>query len=63
MGSDLMWTWEHVGGRMSYLPIALPVAQAMKFAAMTVVFLVWPAMLRDIRERDSVCADQKERVR
>jgi hypothetical protein len=43
--------------------MALPVAHAMKFAAMTVVFFVWPAMFRDMRERDSVCADQKESVR
>lgn len=50
-------------GGKSGLPIAFPVAQAMKLAAMTVVFFVWPAMLRDMRERERVWADQKERVR
>jgi hypothetical protein len=43
--------------------MAFPVAQAIKFAAMTVVFFVCPAILRDMRERERVCADQKERVR
>jgi hypothetical protein len=54
---------EEAEGRKSGLPIAFPVAQAMKLAAMTVVFFVWPAMLRDMRERERVWADQKERLR
>jgi hypothetical protein len=41
-------------GRKVYEPAALPDAQAMKFAAITTVFLVWPAMFRVINVMLSV---------
>jgi hypothetical protein len=42
--------------------MAFPAAQEMNVAATTVVFLVWPAILRETMERQRVWADQKERV-
>jgi hypothetical protein len=50
-----------VYGRL-VVPMAFPVAHATKFAATTTVFLVCPAMLRDIMLMPSVCAAQKLRT-
>jgi hypothetical protein len=41
------------------IPIAFPVAHAMKLTATTMVFLVWPAMFRDIMLIPKVWAAQK----
>ena len=41
---------ERGDGEVESLSIELPTAQAMKFAAMTVVFFVCPATLRDTRK-------------
>jgi hypothetical protein len=45
-----------------FLPIAFPIAQAMKLAAITVDFFVWPATLRDINDSVKVCAAQNDSV-
>jgi hypothetical protein len=51
------------GGGRKDEPIAFPVAQEMKFAATTTVFLDCPAMLREMRDMATVWAAQKERTR
>lgn len=46
----------------AHLPMALPMAHDTKVHAITVDFLVCPAMLRDTMDSASVCADQKDSV-